>query len=95
MSVDKATVEHVAKLAHIRVDGARTQALADELSKILDWVERLSEVDTDGVEPMTSAVEHALHWRRDAVTEGGETDKVLANAPAAEFGFFAVPKVIE
>jgi len=95
MSVDKATVEHVAKLARIRVDGARTEALADELSKILDWVEQLSKVDTDGVEPMTSAVEHALHWRRDEVTEGGEPKKVLANAPAEEFGFFAVPKVIE
>lgn len=95
MSVDKATVEHVAKLARLRVDEARSEALADELSKILEWVEQLSEVDTEGVEPMTSAVEHALFWRRDEVTEGGDPDTVLANAPAAEFGFFAVPKVIE
>jgi len=95
MSVDKATVQHIAKLARIRVDDERSEALSGELSKILEWVEQLSEVETQAVPPMTSAVEHALHWRADKVTEGGDSDKVLANAPAAEFGFFAVPKVIE
>jgi len=95
MSVDKATVQHIAQLARIRVDDSRSAALSGELSNILDWVEQLSQVNTENVPPMTSAVEHALHWRSDAVTEGGDPETVLANAPAEEFGFFAVPKVIE
>ncbi len=95
MSLDKATVAHIAKLARIRVDEVDLEPLASELSGILKWIEQLDEVDTAGVEPMTSAVETTLRWRADAVTDGDCRDKVLANAPQTAEGYFAVPKVIE
>ena len=62
---------------------------------ILDWIEQLDEVDTDGVEPMTSRGAAGLPLREDVVTDGGDPEKVLANAPEAEAGFFVVPKVVE
>src|SRR5438309_3360241 len=95
MSVDVATVRHIARLARISVSEAEVQALAPELNNILGWVEQLQEVDVTGVEPMTAVIPNSLRLRDDAVTDGGIRDKVLANAPAAEHGFFAVPKVIE
>lgn len=95
MSVDTTTVARIARLARIKVDDDKLAPLAGELSNILDWVEQLREVDTDDVPPMTSAVETTLVRRDDKVTDGGKADDVLANAPRAEHGFFAVPKVIE
>ena len=82
-------------LARIRVDEQRLAPLAAELSAILGWIEQLAEVDTDGVEPMTSAVAQALPMREDVVTEGGDADAILANAPKARNGFFVTPKVVE
>src|SRR5437764_2807796 len=95
MSVDAATVRHIARLARIAVSEAEVAALAPELNNILGWVEQLQEVDVSGVEPMTAVIPNALRLRDDAVTDGGIRDEVLANAPAAEHGFFGVPKVIE
>ncbi len=85
----------VAKLARIRESEDRLQPLAQELSGILGWIEQLGEVDTDGVEPMTSVVAAKLPLREDAVTDGGDADSVLANAPAKANGFFVAPKVVE
>lgn len=95
MALDTDTVKRIARLARIHVDDGDLPALADELNNILGWVEQLDEVDTDGVEPMTSAVEMVQRLRADAVTDGDVRDKVLANAPAEADGFFVVPKVIE
>ena len=100
MSVDKETVARIASLARIKMTDAELEKLAPELSNILDWVEQLSEVDTSDVEPMTAVIANSLRLREDVVdadplTGGGVRDKVLANAPAAEHGFFGVPKVIE
>jgi aspartyl-tRNA(Asn)/glutamyl-tRNA(Gln) amidotransferase subunit C len=95
MSVDAATVRHIARLARIAVSDAEVEALAPELNNILGWVEQLQEVDVEGVEPMTAVIPNTLRLRDDAVTDGGIRDKILANAPHAEHGFFAVPKVIE
>ena len=95
MSVDAATVRHIAKLARIAVSEEEVAALAPELNNILGWVEQLQEVNVEGVEPMTAVIPNALRLRDDAVTDGGKRDDVLANAPVAEHGFFAVPKVIE
>jgi aspartyl-tRNA(Asn)/glutamyl-tRNA(Gln) amidotransferase subunit C len=95
MSVDARTVRHIAKLARIAVSDAEVEALAPELSNILGWIEQLQEVDVSGVEPMTAVIPNVLRLRDDVVTEGGIRDDILANAPAAEHGFFAVPKVIE
>jgi len=95
MSVDAATVRHIARLARIAVSEAEVEALAPELNNILGWVEQLQEVDVDGIEPMTAVIPNTLRLRDDVVTDGGVRDAVLANAPAPEHGFFAVPKVIE
>ena len=95
MAIDAATVRKVARLARIREDEDRLEPLAQELNGILAWIEQLNEVDTDGVEPMTSVVAVALPMREDVVTEGGDPAKVLANAPKTVRGFFVVPKVVE
>ena len=95
MAVDRATVAKIAKLARIRVPEDQLDALAGELSNILTWIEQLDELDTEGVEPMTSAVEMTLPRRADVVTDGGYADKVVANAPEKARGFFVVPKVVE
>jgi aspartyl-tRNA(Asn)/glutamyl-tRNA(Gln) amidotransferase subunit C len=95
MSVDLATVTRIAKLARIKLNPGEAEPLVGELNGILGWIEQLAEVDTTGVEPMAAVIPNTLRWRADAVTDGGMVAKVLANAPAAEAGFFAVPKVIE
>ncbi|HEX8401900.1 MAG TPA: Asp-tRNA(Asn)/Glu-tRNA(Gln) amidotransferase subunit GatC [Allosphingosinicella sp.] len=95
MSVDTATVRHIAKLARIAVSDGEVEALVPELNNILGWIEQLQEVDVSGVEPMTAVIPNSLRLREDKVTDGGVRDAVLANAPVAEHGFFAVPKVIE
>jgi len=95
MSVDADTVRHIARLARIAVSDAEVAALAPELSNILGWIEQLGEVDVAGVEPMTAVIPNQLRLRDDVVTTGGIQADILANAPVAEHGFFAVPKVIE
>ena len=95
MAIDAATVRKVAKLARIAVPEERLQPLSQELSSIMDWIEQLNEVDTQGVEPMTSVVHAKLPMREDVVTDGGHPEKVLSNAPRAADGFFVVPKVVE
>ena len=95
MSVDSETVRHIARLARIAVSDEEVAALAPELSNILGWIEQLQGVDVSGVEPMTAVIPNKLRMRPDEVTGGGIRDDILKNAPAAEHGFFAVPKVIE
>jgi len=95
MSVSNDQVRHIAKLARIAMSEAELERLGPELNAIIGWVEQLAEVSTDGVEPLTAVIDQKLRLREDAVTEGDRRDDVLANAPDAEHGFFAVPKVIE
>lgn len=95
MSVDSVTVRKIASLARIAVSDAEAEALAPELSKILGLVEQLGEVDTSNVAPMATVIPNHLRLRDDVVTDGDIREKVLKNAPQAEHGFFAVPKVIE
>ena len=95
MSVDTAIVRHIAKLARIAVSDSEAEALVPELNNILGWIEQLGEVNTDGVEPLTAVIDTKLRLRDDVVSDGNCRDEVLANAPGAEHGFFAVPKVIE
>ena len=95
MAVDEATVTRIAKLARIAITPDEAARLAPELGNILGWIEQLGEVDTQGVEPMTAVISNHLRLRDDVVTDGGVRDAVLSNAPQAEHGFFAVPKVIE
>jgi aspartyl-tRNA(Asn)/glutamyl-tRNA(Gln) amidotransferase subunit C len=95
MAIDAATVRKVARLARIAQPEDKLELLAKELSSIMAWIEQLAEVDTDGVTPMTSAVHMPLPMRDDVVTEGGDAQKILANAPKRAGDFFVVPKVVE
>ncbi|MEM7689107.1 MAG: Asp-tRNA(Asn)/Glu-tRNA(Gln) amidotransferase subunit GatC [Pseudomonadota bacterium] len=100
MSVTKQDVAKIAGLARINMSEDELDRMVPELNNILNWVEQLGEVDVTGVEPMSAVIENALRLRADEVdadpkTGGGKRDAVLANAPAAEHGFFGVPKVIE
>ncbi|MFC3308579.1 Asp-tRNA(Asn)/Glu-tRNA(Gln) amidotransferase subunit GatC [Blastomonas aquatica] len=95
MSVDSKTVKKIASLARIAMSDDEIEAMVPEFNGILGWVEQLGEVDVTGVEPMTAVIPNVLRLRDDVVTDGDIRDKVLANAPAAEHGFFGVPKVIE
>jgi aspartyl-tRNA(Asn)/glutamyl-tRNA(Gln) amidotransferase subunit C len=95
MSVSPEQVRHIAKLARIAMSEEELERLVPELNNILRWVEQLREVDTDGVEPLATVIDLKQRLRDDVVTDGGIRDKILANAPLAEHGFFAVPKVIE
>jgi aspartyl-tRNA(Asn)/glutamyl-tRNA(Gln) amidotransferase subunit C len=95
MSVDAKTVKRVAHLARIRVSDEEAEALKGELNAILGFVEQLNEVDVAGVEPMTSVLPMEMRKREDRVTDGGNPQAILANAPATEDGYFLVPKVVE
>jgi aspartyl-tRNA(Asn)/glutamyl-tRNA(Gln) amidotransferase subunit C len=95
VSLDEKTVARIARLARIAVPEAELRPLAVELSHILEWIEQLNEVDTDGVAPMTSVAAMKLAWREDRVTDGGRPEDILANAPERQDGYFVVPKVVE
>ena len=95
MAIDAATVRKVAKLARLSEAEERLEPLAAELNGIMAWIEQLAEVDVEGVEPMASAVDLKLPMREDVVTEGGDPQRVLANAPLTKDNFFVVPKVVE
>lgn len=95
MSVDTATVRHIAKLARLAMSDDEMERLVPELNNILGWIEQLGEVNTDGVEPLTAVIDQKLRLREDVVNDGNCREAVLANAPDAQHGFFAVPKVIE
>ena len=88
-------VKKIARLSRLHVEDEQCAAIADDLNGILAWIEQLSEVDCDGVEPMTSAVAMKAPMRSDEVTAGGIRDQVLANAPKADDGFFVVPRSVE
>jgi aspartyl-tRNA(Asn)/glutamyl-tRNA(Gln) amidotransferase subunit C len=95
MSLDAATVRRIASLARIHVEDAEVATLQIELNSILGWIAQLSEVDVEGVEPLTGAAQMALKMREDVVTDGGYPEKVLANAPERTGNFYVVPKVLD
>ena len=95
MSVDQNTVRRIARLARIAVTDEDVPHLQGELNAILSFVEQLNEVDVAGVEPMTSVTPMTMKKRQDGVTDGGDPEKIVRNAPATEDNFFLVPKVVE
>ncbi|MCJ7420275.1 Asp-tRNA(Asn)/Glu-tRNA(Gln) amidotransferase subunit GatC [Sphingomicrobium astaxanthinifaciens] len=100
MSVTIEQVRHIANLARIHLSDEQAETLLPELNNILGWVEQLGEVDTDGVEPLATVIDQQMRLREDVInaipeTAGNRRDDVLSNAPEAQHGFFAVPKVIE
>lgn len=95
MSIDKQTALKIGRLARIRLSDEEAEHYAAEISSILNWVEQLQQVDTEGVEQMTSVADMQLPMRKDEVTDGGYPEAVLKNAPANDYGCFVVPKVVE
>ncbi len=95
MSVDAATVRRIAHLARIAVADHEVEHLRGEINNMLAFVEQLNEVNVDGVEPTASVEDMKLKMREDKVSDGGYSERVLANAPATDDGFFLVPKVVE
>ena len=95
MSVDAATVRRIARLSRIALPEADVPVMQGEINAILGFVEQLSEVNVEGVEPMTSVMPMALKMRDDIVTAGGEAARVTVNAPQTEDHYFLVPKVVE
>lgn len=95
MAIDNETVRKIAFLSRLKVEDDKLDATKDEFNKILNWVEQLKEVNTDGVEPLITVNDSNLILRRDEVTEGNQADEILKNAPQAEYGYFVVPKVVE
>ena len=95
MSIDATTVRRIAHLARVAVADDEVEHLRGEINAILAFVEQLSEVNVDGVEPMTSVTPMAMKKRPDVVNDGGNADAVLRNAPATENNYFLVPKVVE
>jgi aspartyl-tRNA(Asn)/glutamyl-tRNA(Gln) amidotransferase subunit C len=95
MSLDTKAVANIATLARIRVPEADLPGMVKELNGIMTWIEQLNEVDTTGVEPMSGVLARDLPRRPDVVNDGGDSNKVLANAPEPAHGFYTVPKVVE
>jgi aspartyl-tRNA(Asn)/glutamyl-tRNA(Gln) amidotransferase subunit C len=95
MAVDESMVARVAGLARLKLAADEAAPLTRELNNILGWIDQLQAVDTGNIEPMTAVIPLKRDWRVDEVTDGGIQEDVLANAPQAAHGFFAVPKVIE
>lgn len=95
MSLDTETVRKIAFLARINIPEQELDPLAAELNNILGWIEQLSEVDTDGVAPMTSVADMKVLERDDVVSDGNCREKVLANSPGTNKTFYTVPKVVE
>jgi aspartyl-tRNA(Asn)/glutamyl-tRNA(Gln) amidotransferase subunit C len=95
MSVDRATVRRIAKLARIAITEEEAERLEHELSGILDWVAQLDGLDTSAVEPMTRVAAMAMKQRKDEVTDGFCADDILKNAPVVDDHYFVVPKIVE
>lgn len=95
MTIDNATVTKIASLARIRVEEDEKAKYAAQIGGIMQWIEQLNAVKTDGVEPLASVMDITLPLRKDEVTDGNKQADILANAPEATSGFFAVPKIVE
>jgi len=95
MSITAKDAEKIGRLSRIRFTEEELQHYTGEINNILGWIEQLQEVDTDGVEQMTSVCAMDLPMRKDEVTDGGYQKEILTNAPANDYGCFVVPKVVE
>lgn len=95
MAVDVDTVKKIAFLSRLKIEDDSVEATKEEFNKILAWVDQLKEVDTGNVEQLISVNENSIQLREDEVTQGQCSKDILANAPMKEYGYFAVPKVVE
>ena len=95
MKIDEATVTKIAKLSRIKIEDSEKAHYAEEISSILDWIDMLQEVDTEGVEGLASVANQELPMREDKVTDGGYAQEAISNAPTSEHDCFVVPKVVD
>lgn len=95
MAIDNEMVKKIAFLSHLKIEDSKIEETKEEFNKIIDWVEMLNEVDTDGVAPLVSVNDSNLLLREDIVMEGNQAGAVLKNAPQSQYGYFTVPKVVE
>ena len=95
MSIDLKTIKHISKLSRISVDDAKADKLAGDLNSIFDFIEKLNELNTDNVEPLTSVAETTLKLRADEVKSENIRDQIIKNSPEDNEDFFVVPKVVE
>lgn len=95
MAINNETVKNIAFLSRLKIEDDKIEATKGEFNKILSWVEQLKEVDTQDIDPLVSVNEENLVWREDIVTDGNKKTEILSNAPASEFGYISVPKVVE
>ena len=95
MSIDLKTIKHISKLSRISVDDKKADKLAEDLNSIFDFIEKLNELNTDKVEPLTSVAETTLKLRTDEVKSKDIRDQILKNSPDENEDFFVVPKVVE
>ena len=95
MSIDIETVDKIAFLSRLKIEDNVKDATKEEFNKIIQWVDQLKEVKTDNVEPLISVNENSIQLREDEVTQGQCSKEILANAAMKEYGYFAVPKVVE
>ena len=93
--MDEQTVKKIAFLSHLKIDDDKVESTLQEFTGILRWVDQLKEVNTEGVEPLVSVNQNNITMRKDEVTDGNKATEILANAPMQEYGYFAVPKVVE
>ena len=95
MTIDLKTIKHISKLSRISVDDAKADKLAGDLNSIFDFIEKLNELNTDNIEPLTSVAETTLKLRTDEVKSKNIRDKILKNSPEENEDFFVVPRVVE
>ena len=95
MTIDLKTIKHISKLSRISVDDAKADKLAGDLNSIFDFIEKLNELNTDKVEPLTSVAETTLKLRADEVKSKNIRDQILKNSPEENEDFFVVPRVVE
>lgn len=95
MSIDINAVDKIAFLSRLKIEDSAKEATKEEFNKIIQWVDQLREVNTEGVKELVSVNENGIQLREDEVTQGQCSKEILANAPMKEYGYFAVPKVVE
>ena len=95
MTIDLKTIKHISKLSRISVDDAKADKLAEDLNSIFDFIEKLNELNTDNIEPLTSVAETTLKLRADEVKSENIRDQILKNSPEENEDFFVVPRVVE
>ena len=93
--MDLKTIKHIAKLSRISLEDEKAKKLAIDLSSIFEFIEKLNELNTENVEPLTSIAETKLKFRKDEIKSENIREKILKNSPSDNEDFFVVPKVVE